>query len=203
MQIPVATIQSYERIWLPHITLLFGFHEICAVVNFGFYLSKSVSLFCSGFISCSIMDYWLFYTVYTHNNESLMNMNGDKYWGEWNMRKIFENAKETAAWMWRNVAIGSIDNGGGQGKQLINLPQSKILVRAMKYLKSLAVDQSATLTFSFKGTNVLMKFQSKYNIKELWFRQIQNFGSFTPFTKEMNRFPEFQIKDEHVIFFYF
>ena len=41
-----------------------------------------------------------------------------------------------------------------------------------------------------------MKFQSKYNIKELWFRQIQNVGIFTPFTKEMNRFPEFKIKDD-------
>ena len=44
------------------------------------------------------------------------------------------------------MAIGSFDTGGGQGKQLINLPQSKILVRAMKYLKSLAIDQCATLT---------------------------------------------------------
>ena len=39
------------------------------------------------------------------------------------------------------MAIGSIDTSGGQGKQLINLPQSKIQVRAMKYLKNLAVDQ--------------------------------------------------------------
>ena len=62
--------------------------------------------------------------------------------------KIIENIKETnvqKCWR-RHVAIGSIDTGGGQGKQLINLPQSKILVRAMKYLKSLAIDQSASLT---------------------------------------------------------
>ena len=42
------------------------------------HLLKSVSLFCAGFISCSIMDYWLFYTAYTHN-EPLMNMNRDRY----------------------------------------------------------------------------------------------------------------------------
>ena len=55
--------------------------------------------------------------------------------------------------MWGNVcthvAIGSIDTGGGQGKQLINLPQSKILVRAMKFLKRLAIhQQSATFIFT-------------------------------------------------------
>ena len=79
-----------------------------------YHLLTSVSLLCVGFILRSIMDYWSFCSVFTHNGP-LMNMNRDRYTYT-RCSKGFDDLKETT----KGLVVKLIELILGQGKQLIN-----------------------------------------------------------------------------------